>query len=195
MDHDDRDNAMLEERLSGRSVQIIARQHHCAIDEVEAVIDRRLGGEINNQMRLKAIKLDVARLEGLMQPFYERATKDKDVAAGTLCVKILERRALLLGLDSPTRVDIVQMQQAEQQVPRHEKIRMAIERLTGRAIDGNTRPLDDDNAVGVLATSDAKSQMEGVPSAFAGLLPHCALGRAYFHETNFHSLYPIEQGP
>jgi len=128
MDHDDRDNAMLEERLSGRSVQIIARQHHCAIDEVEAVIDRRLGGEINNVMRLKAIKLDVARLEGLMQPFYERATKDKDVAAGTLCVKILERRALLLGLDSPTRVDIVQMQ-AEQQVPRHEKIRQVIMNL------------------------------------------------------------------
>jgi hypothetical protein len=154
MGQDDRDDAMVEERLSGRSVQIIARQHHCAIDEVEAVIDRRLGGEINNQMRLKAIKLDVARLEGLMQPFYERATKDKDVAAGTLCVKILERRALLLGLDSPTRVDIVQMQQAEQQVPRHEKIRMAIERLTGRELqlpnDGNRR-LDDDSAVDALS--------------------------------------------
>jgi hypothetical protein len=128
MGQDNRDDAMVEERLSGRSVQIIARQHHCAIDEVEAMIDRRLGGEINNVMRLKAIKLDVARLEGLMQPFYERATKDRDVAAGTLCVKILERRALLLGLDSPTRVDIVQMQ-AEQQVPRHEKIRQVIMNL------------------------------------------------------------------
>src|SRR5262252_6663824 len=80
-------------------------------------------------MRLKAIKLDVARLEGLMQPFYERATKDKDVAAGTLCVKILERRALLLGLDSPTRVDIVQMQ-VEERPSRHEKIREVIMRLT-----------------------------------------------------------------
>jgi hypothetical protein len=132
MVEDDRDDAMLEERLSGRSVQIIARQHHCAIDEVEAVIDRRLGGEIDNQTRLKAIKLDVARLEGLMQPFYERATKERDVAAGTLCVKILERRALLLGLDSPARVDIVQMQAAQQQ-PRHEKIREAIMRLTEQA--------------------------------------------------------------
>jgi hypothetical protein len=34
-----------------------------------------------------------------MAPFFERATKDRDVQAGTLCVKILERRALLLGLD------------------------------------------------------------------------------------------------
>jgi hypothetical protein len=132
MGHDDRDDAMLEDRLSGRSVAVIARRHHCAINEVEAVIDERLGGEINNQTRLKAIKLDVARLEGLMQPFYERATKDRDVAAGTLCVKILERRALLLGLDSPARVDIVQMQAAQQQ-PRHEKIREAIMRLTEQA--------------------------------------------------------------
>src|SRR5215475_2327952 len=104
MGQDDRDDAMLEERLSGRSVQIIARQDHCAIAEVEAVIDQRLGGEIDNVMRLKAIKLDVARLEGLMQPFYERATKDRDVAAGTLCVKILERRALLLGSDNAVDV-------------------------------------------------------------------------------------------
>jgi len=149
MDDDGRDDAMLEERLSGRSAQIIARRHHCAIDEVEAVIDRRLGGAIDNVMRLKAIKLDVARLEGLMQPFYERATKDKDVAAGTLCVKILERRALLLGLDSPTRVDIVQMQ-AEQQVPRHEKIRQVIMNLRigdGQPNNGNGPPLDDDDAV------------------------------------------------
>src|SRR5215831_18860759 len=64
--------------------------------------------------------------------FWARKRKrrpDRSVAAGTLCVKILERRALLLGLDSPTRVDIVQMQ-AEQQQPRHEKIREAIMRLT-----------------------------------------------------------------
>src|SRR5262249_60098705 len=114
MDQNDRDDAMLEERLSGRSVQIIARQHHCASDEVEAVIDRRLDYALDNEMRLKAIKLDVARLEGLMQPFYERATKDRDVAAGTLCVKILERRALLLRLHIPTPVDIVPMQPPQQ---------------------------------------------------------------------------------
>ena len=58
--------------------------------------------EIDNAMRLKAVKLDLARIDGLMAPFFERATKDRDVAAGTLGCKLLERRALLLGLDSPT---------------------------------------------------------------------------------------------
>jgi len=56
-----------------------------------------------------------------MQPFYERATKGRDVQAGTLCVKILERRALLLGLDSPTRVDVVQTQ-ARQAPSSYERI-------------------------------------------------------------------------
>jgi hypothetical protein len=122
---DDRDDLILEGRLAGRSVPAIARQHHCAIAEVEAIINRRLNFALDNDMRLKAIKLDVTRLEALMAPFFERATKDRDCAAGTLCVKILERRALLLGLDSPTRIDVVQLQ--TQQAPtQYEKIRDAL---------------------------------------------------------------------
>src|SRR5262245_31187704 len=122
MDHDDRDDLILDERIAGKSTRAIAKQYRCSSGEVEAAVDRRLNYDLDNNMRLRAIKLDVARLEGLMQPFYERATKDRDVQAGTLCVKILERRALLLGLDSPTRVDVVQMQ-AQEQPSDHDRIR------------------------------------------------------------------------
>jgi hypothetical protein len=122
---DDRDDLILEGRLAGRSVPAIAKQYRCASSEVEAVIDRRLNFALDNDMRLKAIKLDVARLEGLMAPFYERATKDRDVAAGTLCVKILERRALLLGLDSPVRIDVTQVE-LQQAPTRYEKIKQAL---------------------------------------------------------------------
>jgi predicted DNA-binding ribbon-helix-helix protein len=122
---DDRDDLILEGRLAGRSVPAIARQHHCAIAEVEAIINRRLNFALDNDMRLKAIKLDVTRLEALMAPFFERATKDRDVAAGTLVVKILERRALLLGLDSPVRIDVTQVE-AQEAPTRHEKIKAAL---------------------------------------------------------------------
>jgi hypothetical protein len=98
-DNDDRDGTMLGERLAGKSVVAIAKQYRCTTSDVDAVIDRRLSFDLTNGQRLKAIKLDTARLEALMLPFFERATKDRDVQAGTLCVKILERRALLLGLD------------------------------------------------------------------------------------------------
>src|SRR5215813_5276071 len=116
------DNAMLEERIAGRSIIAIAEQYECTTSDVEGAIDRRLNFALDNDMRLKAIKLDVTRLEALMLPFFERATKDRDVAAGTLCVKILERRALLLGLDSPVRIDVTQVE-AQEAPTRHEKIK------------------------------------------------------------------------
>jgi hypothetical protein len=134
MDQDDRDDTMLEERLAGRSVVVIAKQYRCATSDVDAVIDRRLNYDLNNDLRLKAIKLDTARLEALMAPFFERATKDRDVQAGTLCVKILERRALLLGLDHPTqsRVDVYQIE-AQQAPSQHDRICEAIMRLVEQA--------------------------------------------------------------
>jgi hypothetical protein len=76
-------DAMLEERLSGASVRAIAKRHGVARTEVEAAIDDRLV-EVNNPMRLKAVRLDVQRLERLMEPFYQRAIEQKDVQAGTV---------------------------------------------------------------------------------------------------------------
>ena len=125
MDDADREDMIVEQRIAGESARALAKQYGCSSSEVEAAVDRRLDYEINNDMRLRAIKLDVARLDALTAPFFERAIKDRDVAAGTLCVKILERRALLLGLDSPTRVDVVQLQ-AQQQPSSYEKIKAAI---------------------------------------------------------------------
>ena len=133
MDQDDRDDEMLEERLSGRSVVAIAKQYQCTTSDVDALIDRRLGFDLTNDLRLKAVKLDVARLEALMAPFFERATKDKDVPSGVLCVKILERRALLLGLDHPTqsRVDVYQVE-ARKEPSRHDRIAAAINQMWER---------------------------------------------------------------
>jgi hypothetical protein len=124
------DNAMLEERIAGRSIIAIAERYECTTSDVEGAIDRRLNFTLDNDQRLKAVKLDVTRLEALMLPFFERATKDRDVQAGTLCVKILERRALFLGLDQPTqsRVDVYQVEQRKQP-SQYEQIKAAINRM------------------------------------------------------------------
>ena len=125
MDDDDRDAVILEQRIAGRSVPAIAKQQGCSRSEVEAAVDRRLSYDLDNNMRLRAIKLDIARLDSLMQPFYLRAMSEQDVQAGTLCVKILERRAMLLGLDSPTRIDVVQVQ-AQEAPSSYSQIRAAV---------------------------------------------------------------------
>ena len=131
MDQDNRnDSAMLAERIAGESALVIAERYQCAPDDVDAAVDRRLNFALNNDQRLRAIKLDVARLEALIVPFFERATKDKDVPAGTLCCKLLERRALMLGLDQPTqsRVDVYQVEQRKQP-SQYEQIKAAINRM------------------------------------------------------------------
>jgi hypothetical protein len=127
MDDSERDESITEARITGTSTRALAKLHGCTSGEIESVIDRRLDYELDNKLRLRAIKLDLARIETLMAPFFERAVKDKDVPSGTLCCKLLERRALLLGLDqSPTaRVDVYQVE-ANQHPKSYERIRAAI---------------------------------------------------------------------
>ena len=67
-----------------------------------------------------------------------------------MCVKILERRSLLLGLDAPTKVDVVQLQ-VQQAPSNYEKIREAVFRL---ARGPDWKPNGDAGAVDMLSSSD-----------------------------------------
>ena len=174
-DNSDRDGAILEQRIVGKSAVAIAEQYRCTTSDVDAAIDRRLNHDLDNNMRLRAIKLDVARLEALMVPFFERAVKgDCDVAAvaaGTLCCKLLERRALLLGLDHPTqsRVDVYQVQQ-RQQPSRHDRIVAAVNRLweqmspADRAVRERLNQLSPEQALEMLGPPQPVGGNGAVPS-------------------------------
>ena len=124
------DNAMLEQRIAGRSIISIAEQYQCTTSDVEGAIERRLSFSLDNDQRLKLVKLDCARIEALMVPFFERAVKDRDVAAGTLVCKLLERRSLLLGLDQPTqsRIDVYAVEQSHKP-SQYNRIKEAIDRM------------------------------------------------------------------
>jgi hypothetical protein len=135
MDQDDaRDEDIVSARIEGTSLRALAKQYGCTGREIEDAIDRRLSYELDQRQRLRLVKLSVARIESLMLPFYERATKDRDVAAGTLCCKLEERLALLLGLDHPTqsRVDVYAVE-AQKQPTQYEQIRAAIMRVVESA--------------------------------------------------------------
>jgi hypothetical protein len=137
---DVRDDFILQERLSGKSARAISKQLRCTVGEVDASLDRTLP-KIDNDARRRYVALDLNRLDELLKVFFARAIENADAQAGLLVVKILERRALLLGLDSPQKFDVVQVQ-AQETPSRHERIREAIMRLTGR--DGQ-QPSDDLN--------------------------------------------------
>jgi len=140
-----RDDFILQERLSGRSARSLSKELHCPVSEIDASLDRTLP-KLTNEAKRRIIALDLDRLDALLKAFMARAIEKLDAQAGLLVVKILERKAALLGLDSPQKLDIVQVQ-AAQTPPRHERIREAIMRLTAPEqfqSSGNGQPLDDD---------------------------------------------------
>jgi hypothetical protein len=121
---DVRDDFILQERLSGRSARSISKQLQCTVGEVNAALDRTLP-QIDNAMRVRHISLDLQRLDELLKVFFARAVEKVDAQAGLVCVKILERKAALLGLDQPTKLDVVQVT-VEKQPDSFDKIRAAI---------------------------------------------------------------------
>jgi len=126
-----RDDFILQERLSGRSVRSISKELHCTTAEVDQALDRVLP-KIDNNAKLRIIALDLDRLDQLLKTFFTRAMEKVDAQAGLLVVKILERKAALLGLDSPQKLDIVQVQ-AQKEPSGHDKIKEAIMRLANSA--------------------------------------------------------------
>ena len=96
---DARDDFILQERLSGKSARAISKQLRCTVGEVDAALDRVLP-KIDNAARQRHVSLDLNRLDGLLETFYKRAIENVDAQAGLLCVKIMERKAAMLGLDA-----------------------------------------------------------------------------------------------
>src|SRR6516165_7479802 len=120
MDQDDeRDEAIVEAKIAGTSTRALAKQYGCTSRDIERMIDAKLDYELDNRQRLRLVKVSTERILSLMKPFYEKAVKDKDVAAGMLCCKLEER--------PPTnqRIDVYQVA-AQQQPTQYERIRDAI---------------------------------------------------------------------
>ena len=122
-----RDDFILQERLGGRSARSIAKELHCTTADVDASLDRTLP-KITNEAKRRITALDLDRLDGLIQVFYKRAIEKADCQAGLLVVKIIERKAALLGLDSPQKLDVVQVQ-ASAEPSEHDQIKAAILRM------------------------------------------------------------------
>src|SRR5262252_548922 len=137
---DARDDFILQERLAGRSARSLSKELRCPVGEVDAALDRVLP-KPDNAARLRYISLDLQRLDALLKTFFARAIEKVDAQAGLLCVKILERKAALLGLDSPQKLDVVQVQ-AQEGPSSFEKIHEMIMRIGRKGGNGADSAVD-----------------------------------------------------
>src|SRR5215831_3318243 len=107
MDHDE---------IVNKRVRRIAKDHRCTVDDVHAALDRH-PIELDRDTFLKRmLAMELVELDELRQAFRDKALVDRDVAAGSLMVKIAERTATLLGLNPPIghAVAVVQHEPANQ---------------------------------------------------------------------------------
>jgi len=122
----DRDRRAFRLRLAGVSVGRIAEELGCAADQVEASLVRMCGG-VSPEMRRRTIRLELERLDELQKAHYAAAAQG-GVAATAVILKIMERRARMLGLDAPPTGDPLADAMAARETTT-DRIAAAIERI------------------------------------------------------------------
>jgi len=118
-------------RIKGESVRDIAKRFKCSIEDVNQVLDIFTEQTLTNRLRSHSMALDLERLDKI-QKVFEAQARQGDIKAAHLCVKICERREVLLGLCVPARVhhvhELLDGQDGES-TSSIDRIRHAIERI------------------------------------------------------------------
>jgi hypothetical protein len=108
-----RDRQIVEMRTSGKSEAEVARLLNCSKADVRLVVDAEAVATLSAANRVRMIYLESQRLDELQEVFHKQA-KAGDVARGALVVKLMERRATLIGLNAPLRIDPIQLAESAQ---------------------------------------------------------------------------------
>jgi hypothetical protein len=101
-----RDQLIMQARLKGESVAVIAKRHKVQERVVLSILDKLLP-TLSSSTRAQYLRLSISQLDALSAYWWERA--ETSPTAATLVLKINESRRQLLGLDAPTRLDLVQI--------------------------------------------------------------------------------------
>lgn len=106
--HDDEvDRKVLNLRLAGVAIRRIGRELKLTEKQTLAALDRALPN-LSPEMRVRLFREDLARVDELMIYWYTQA-KGGSATATQLCIKLMERRAHLTGIDAPAtaRIEVV----------------------------------------------------------------------------------------
>jgi hypothetical protein len=138
----DLDQRVFEERLTGRSIRSISREFGLSTAKVEHIIANHCT-PITVEAKLRALQLDLHRLDELMRTYLPKAMNG-DLPAANLCIRICEQRAMLMGLNAPVRVDPIQLSvEAAPKPTSTDLIEAAIMRIAHDPLYGGDRKRSD----------------------------------------------------
>jgi hypothetical protein len=86
-----KDDAIIKQRIRGRSVRAIAKAQHTTVAAINEAIDRWTASTIDDKIRKNTLALELARLDGLQEVFYQHALEGDPQCVG-LVTKFIERR-------------------------------------------------------------------------------------------------------
>jgi hypothetical protein len=130
-----REEAMLRERLAGKPIRRIAAEFGCSAEEAQGIIVG-MCTSVTTQMKLHTVELELERLDELVRAFHAKALQG-DAPSAAVLLRVQERRAMLLGTDSPLKVDAVQVHaEAAPHQSSIDRIMAAMQRLAAQPNGG-----------------------------------------------------------
>ena len=124
--------AIIADAVNGETSMAIARRHGCTLKDVHEILDEHAAEVLTPHNRARVLSIELQRLDELHRIFHKHAVETQDPTSGALCVKISERKASLLGLNAPIRLDATQLVDQQLQKSSTEKIRVLIDRIRGK---------------------------------------------------------------
>jgi len=134
---EDRDEAVVEAITAGRSLRAVQREFRLTVTEFDQALERCFPLDVAARTRM--IRGDLAKLDRLIDEFYQRALKEHDPHSAMVAIKAWERKHDITGAGAAQRIDLTVMPKEHE--TDHEQVKNAIMTMTKGA---NWRQLVDE---------------------------------------------------
>lgn len=121
--------AIIDARIRGEPIPAIARKFCCKIKDVEDALDYHCRATLTKHLRANTLAIELERLDKLQRTF-EKQAEAGDCHSAMICLRVMERRQIMLGLAAPPRVDpqLIELQ-IKPAVSSTDRIKEALDRL------------------------------------------------------------------
>jgi hypothetical protein len=123
--------AIVADAVNGETSKAIARRRSCSVKDFHEILDQHASEVLTPHNRARVLPIELQRLDELHRIFHKHAVETQDPASGTLCVKISERKACLLGLNAPVRLDATRLTDQQLRKTSTQRIGEVIDQLRG----------------------------------------------------------------
>src|SRR5215472_17234611 len=135
--------AIISDRVNGKSVRDIARERSLSVAAVEAILDQEAERALGAPELRRMLYLEVCRLEAIKSVLFEKAMAGENAAAA-IYVKLSERMASMIGINAP-QGHYVQIGSTIEPVERPSNTVLMLQRIRElKAQSANEKPDDDE---------------------------------------------------